>query len=164
MSLRNSPLLRPPPSASRSTVTDSPWRCLAPRGPRSSSRTTVLPALVPEPSRVPVSADSPMSTGLLCSTRAAPARAKVAVSLVTSSGLPILMPCASGSVPSRSLWRGGAPAGFLGWGGAADIDALREWVGAEQIIMAGGSYGGFMALEYAIRYPERVLALVLRDT
>jgi len=47
---------------------------------------------------------------------------------------------------------------------AADIDALREWVGAEQIIMAGGSYGGFMALEYAIRYPERVLALVLRDT
>jgi len=47
---------------------------------------------------------------------------------------------------------------------AADIDALREWVGAEQIIMAGGSYGGFMSLEYATRYPERVRALVLRDT
>ena len=30
--------------------------------------------------------------------------------------------------------------------------------------MAGGSYGGFMAMEYAIRYPERVRALVLRDT
>jgi proline iminopeptidase len=30
--------------------------------------------------------------------------------------------------------------------------------------MAGGSYGGFMAMEYAIRYPERVKALVLRDT
>ncbi len=47
---------------------------------------------------------------------------------------------------------------------AADIDALREWAGAERIIMAGGSYGGFMAMEYATRYPDRVRALVLRDT
>lgn len=47
---------------------------------------------------------------------------------------------------------------------AADIDGLREWIGAERIIMAGGSYGGFMAMEYAIRYPDRVRALVLRDT
>lgn len=47
---------------------------------------------------------------------------------------------------------------------AADIDALREWIGAERICMAGGSYGGFMAMEYAIRYPDRVAALVLRDT
>ncbi|OJX74446.1 alpha/beta hydrolase [Leifsonia sp. 71-9] len=47
---------------------------------------------------------------------------------------------------------------------AADIDGLREWIGAEQIIMAGGSYGGFMSMEYAIRYPDRVRALVLRDT
>ncbi len=47
---------------------------------------------------------------------------------------------------------------------AADIDGLREWIGAETIIMAGGSYGGFMAMEYAIRYPDRVRALVLRDT
>jgi proline iminopeptidase len=47
---------------------------------------------------------------------------------------------------------------------AADIDALRKWVGADRIIMAGGSYGGFMAMEYAIRYPDRVAALVLRDT
>jgi len=47
---------------------------------------------------------------------------------------------------------------------AADIDGLRQWIGAERIIMAGGSYGGFMSMEYAIRYPERVRALVLRDT
>jgi len=47
---------------------------------------------------------------------------------------------------------------------AADVDALREWAGAEQIVMAGGSYGGFIAMEYAIRYPDRVRALVLRDT
>lgn len=47
---------------------------------------------------------------------------------------------------------------------AADLDALREWAGAETVAMAGGSYGGFMAMEYAIRYPDRVEALVLRDT
>ena len=47
---------------------------------------------------------------------------------------------------------------------AADVEALREWTGAEKIIMAGGSYGGFVSLEYALRYPDRVQALVLRDT
>ncbi|WP_236791108.1 alpha/beta fold hydrolase [Amycolatopsis sp. GM8] len=47
---------------------------------------------------------------------------------------------------------------------AADIDGLREWIGADQVIMAGGSYGGFMAMEYTTRYPDRVRALVLRDT
>ena len=47
---------------------------------------------------------------------------------------------------------------------AADVDAIREWIGAEKIIMAGGSYGGFISMEYAIRYPDRVLAMVLRDT
>jgi proline iminopeptidase len=47
---------------------------------------------------------------------------------------------------------------------AADLDALREWAGAEQVIMAGGSYGGFMSMEYATRYPDRVRAMVLRDT
>jgi proline iminopeptidase len=47
---------------------------------------------------------------------------------------------------------------------AADIDALREWIGAGTIAMAGGSYGGFMAMEYATRYPDRVSAIVLRDT
>jgi len=46
----------------------------------------------------------------------------------------------------------------------ADVDALREWVGAERIVMAGGSYGGFIAMEYAIAHPDRVAALVLRDT
>lgn len=47
---------------------------------------------------------------------------------------------------------------------AADVDALREWTGADRIVMAGGSYGGFISMEYAIRFPERVRALVLRDT
>ena len=47
---------------------------------------------------------------------------------------------------------------------AADVDALREWAGVDQIIMAGGSYGGFVSLEYALAYPDRARALVLRDT
>ncbi|MEV6923332.1 alpha/beta hydrolase [Dactylosporangium sp. NPDC051485] len=46
----------------------------------------------------------------------------------------------------------------------ADVDALREWAGVESFVMAGGSYGGFISMEYAIRYPDRVRALVLRDT
>jgi proline iminopeptidase len=46
----------------------------------------------------------------------------------------------------------------------ADVDALREWAGVDQFVMAGGSYGGFISMEYAIRYPERLRALVLRDT
>ncbi|GAA4556876.1 alpha/beta fold hydrolase [Planotetraspora kaengkrachanensis] len=47
---------------------------------------------------------------------------------------------------------------------AADVDALREWAGADQIVIAGGSYGGFIAMEYAIAYPDRVRAMILRDT
>jgi proline iminopeptidase len=47
---------------------------------------------------------------------------------------------------------------------AADVEGLREWIGAERFVMAGGSYGGFISMEYAIRHPERLLAMVLRDT
>jgi proline iminopeptidase len=47
---------------------------------------------------------------------------------------------------------------------AADVDGLRQWAGAERVVMAGGSYGGFIAMEYALRYPDRIAALVLRDT
>ncbi|MFD6662395.1 alpha/beta fold hydrolase [Micromonospora chalcea] len=46
----------------------------------------------------------------------------------------------------------------------ADVDAIRAHFGYETIVMAGGSYGGFIAMEYAIAHPERVSALVLRDT
>src|SRR5262245_50243180 len=47
---------------------------------------------------------------------------------------------------------------------AADVDGLREWIGADQVVVAGGSYGGFIAMEYAIAYPDRVRAMILRDT
>ncbi|TDZ38011.1 Proline iminopeptidase [Colletotrichum spinosum] len=46
----------------------------------------------------------------------------------------------------------------------ADIEELRVWAGAERFALAGGSYGGFVALEYAIAHPERLKALVLRVT
>ena len=47
---------------------------------------------------------------------------------------------------------------------AADVDGLRQWIGADQIVVAGGSYGGFIAMEYALAYPDRVAAMILRDT
>ena len=46
----------------------------------------------------------------------------------------------------------------------SDINMLREALGHECIRLHGGSYGGFLALEYALRYPKRVSHLVLRDT
>jgi proline iminopeptidase len=47
---------------------------------------------------------------------------------------------------------------------AADVDAIREWLGVEKIVVTGGSYGGFVALEYAVAYPEHTRAMILRDT
>ena len=47
---------------------------------------------------------------------------------------------------------------------AADVDGLRQWIGAGQVVVAGGSYGGFIAMEYALAYPDRVAAMILRDT
>ena len=47
---------------------------------------------------------------------------------------------------------------------AADVDALREWAGVEKVTVAGGSYGGFISLEYALAYPDHVEAVMLRDT
>jgi len=46
----------------------------------------------------------------------------------------------------------------------ADWDALRAHFGDEKIVVKGGSYGGYVALEYTLAHPERVRALVLRDT
>jgi proline iminopeptidase len=46
----------------------------------------------------------------------------------------------------------------------ADADALREHLGFEEIAVLGYSFGGFVALEYALRYPERISHLILLDT
>ena len=42
-----------------------------------------------------------------------------------------------------------------------DADALRASLGEERVIVLGHSYGAFLALEYALRHPTRVSALIL---
>lgn len=44
---------------------------------------------------------------------------------------------------------------------ADDADALREHLGHEQVVVFGHSFGGLIALEYALRHPRRVRGLVL---
>jgi pimeloyl-ACP methyl ester carboxylesterase len=46
----------------------------------------------------------------------------------------------------------------------ADADALRETLGFERWTVLGHSFGGHVALEYALRYPDQVSQLVLLDT
>lgn len=45
-----------------------------------------------------------------------------------------------------------------------DIEALRAHLGLEQIALMGHSWGGLLAMEYAIRHPGRVSRLVLLNT
>lgn len=42
-----------------------------------------------------------------------------------------------------------------------DLDALREHLGLDRISVLGSSYGGMVALGYALRYPQRLANLVL---
>jgi proline iminopeptidase len=46
----------------------------------------------------------------------------------------------------------------------ADMEALREHLGLDQIVVIGGSYGGMVAQAYASRYPDRVSQLILLVT
>ena len=42
-----------------------------------------------------------------------------------------------------------------------DLDALRAHLGDESFVIAGNSYGGVLAQEYALKYPERLDGMVL---
>ncbi len=42
-----------------------------------------------------------------------------------------------------------------------DLDALREHLGLDRISLLGSSYGGMVALGYALRYPQRLANLIL---
>jgi proline iminopeptidase len=44
----------------------------------------------------------------------------------------------------------------------ADMERIREFLGVEQWVLFGGSWGSTLSLLYAQRHPERVMALVLR--
>jgi proline iminopeptidase len=46
----------------------------------------------------------------------------------------------------------------------ADADALRETLGFDKWAVLGHSFGGNVALEYALRYPQSLSHLVLMDT
>jgi proline iminopeptidase len=46
----------------------------------------------------------------------------------------------------------------------AEADALREHLGFEKVAVLGLSFGGCIALEYALRYPERISHLILLST
>ena len=59
----------------------------------------------------------------------------------------------------------GAPLSSMTWESlAADADALRRTLGYERWAVLGHSFGGHVALEYALRYPANLSRLVLLDT
>lgn len=45
-----------------------------------------------------------------------------------------------------------------------DMEALRQYLGLDQLVVIGGSYGGMVAQAYASRYPDRVSQLILMVT
>lgn len=47
---------------------------------------------------------------------------------------------------------------------AKDAEALRQHLDLGEVVFIGGSYGGFITQEYAIRNPENLVGFVLRDT
>ena len=58
-----------------------------------------------------------------------------------------------------------APISTMTWENlTADADALRERLGFERWAVLGHSFGGHVALEYALRYPSHISHLVLMDT
>lgn len=46
----------------------------------------------------------------------------------------------------------------------ADVEAVRDHLGADRIVLAGISYGGFLALQYAVGHPHRLAGLLLCGT
>ena len=45
-----------------------------------------------------------------------------------------------------------------------DLESLRSHLGLERVVVLGHSWGGYLALEYAIHYPDRVSHLILMNT
>src|SRR5215216_1676338 len=53
------------------------------------------------------------------------------------------------------------PRGYTLERDVADLEAIRERIRAERIVLIGHSYGGTLAAAYAASYPERVAGMVL---
>jgi proline iminopeptidase len=65
----------------------------------------------------------------------------------------------------RCNGRSGAPVSSMTWENlTADADALRRRLGFDRWAVLGHSFGGHVALEYALRYPDSLSHLVLLDT
>lgn len=45
---------------------------------------------------------------------------------------------------------------------SADFDLVRQTLGIEKWLVFGGSWGSTLGLDYAERYPERCLGVILR--
>jgi proline iminopeptidase len=59
----------------------------------------------------------------------------------------------------------GPPVSSMTWENlTADADALRQRLGFDRWAVLGHSFGGQVALEYALRYPESLSHLILLDT
>ena len=59
----------------------------------------------------------------------------------------------------------GAPVASMTWENlTADADALRQALGFERWAVLGHSFGGMVALEYALRHPSSLSHLILVDT
>lgn len=59
----------------------------------------------------------------------------------------------------------GADVSSMTWDNlVADAEALRQALGFERWAVVGHSFGGHVALEYALRHPERISHLILMDT
>lgn len=46
----------------------------------------------------------------------------------------------------------------------SEVEAVRRDIGAETVILYGVSWGGVLALEYALKYPEHLDGLILEST
>lgn len=59
----------------------------------------------------------------------------------------------------------GAPVESMTWDNlTADADALRQELGFDRWAVLGHSFGGHVALEYAVRYPDELSHLILLDS
>ncbi|MCB1692661.1 MAG: alpha/beta hydrolase [Pseudomonadales bacterium] len=57
-----------------------------------------------------------------------------------------------------------ATASFSYWDSADDAIALMDHLGIDEAVLLGMSQGGFLSLRAALRYPDRVRAIVLIDS
>src|SRR5215469_4050219 len=56
------------------------------------------------------------------------------------------------------------PASYSGANALADMAALLADLGTDKAVLGGHSLGGYLSLQFALRFPDRVTGLVLIDT